>query len=134
MEYVFSLQQIFEMLIFPLLAILTIYIIRFINAKTDQAKKATTNEVLQKYINILSDIIVTCVQTTNQTYVDSLKQQNKFDEEAQKKAFEMTFEAVKETITDEMRNVLSIVYEDLDEYIAKQIETIVKYNQPQQMY
>ena len=131
METIFSLQQIFEMLIFPLLAILTIYLIRYINTKTEELKRSTDNELTQKYINILNDLIISCVQATNQTYVDSLKQQGKFDIEAQKKAFEMTYEAVKDLVTDEMRDILAIVYEDLDDYIAKQIEMIVKYNKMQ---
>ena len=43
----------------------------------------------------------------------------------------MTYEAVKDLVTDEMRDILAIVYEDLDDYIAKQIEMIVKYNKMQ---
>lgn len=128
MDTVLLLQQIFEMIIFPLLAILTIYLIKYINTKAEQLKRSTDNELLQKYIGVLNDLIVTCVETTNQTYVDSLKQQGKFDTEAQKKAFEMTYEAVKDTVTNEMRDILSIVYEDLDDYIAKQIEMMVKYH------
>lgn len=128
MNTILCLEQIFEMLIFPLLAILTIYLIKYINTKAEQLKRSTDNELLQKYIGILNDLIVTCVETTNQTYVDSLKEQGQFNEAAQKKAFEMTYEAVKETLTDEMREILAIVYEDLDDYIAKQIEMMVKYH------
>ena len=41
-----------------------------------------SNELLSKYIEMLSNTICECVIATNQTYVDSLKKQGKFDVEA----------------------------------------------------
>ena len=42
---------------------------------------------LNKYLKMLSETITKCVIATNQTYVETLKKQGKFDEEAQKIAF-----------------------------------------------
>jgi len=125
------LQQIFNLVLVPLLAILTTYVIKLVNAQTEKIKESTDNELVQKYVTILNDLIVACVMATNQTYVDALKDQNAFTEEAQKKAFEMTFNAIKEILTEEAQAILSLVYEDLDAYIKQQIEFVVKANKQQ---
>lgn len=128
MDYVWFLEQIFITIIIPLLGILTVFIINCINKYTAKLKAETDNELAIKYIGILNDIIVACVVATNQTYVNSLKEQNKFDAEAQKIAFEMTYKAVTEILSDEMVSILSELYEDLDQYIRNQIEFIVNTN------
>jgi hypothetical protein len=48
------------------------------------------NELADKYVQMLTDTITACVIATNQTYVEPLKKQGKFDAEAQKHAFELT--------------------------------------------
>lgn len=121
-------QQIFNLVIVPLLAILTAYIISFLNAKKAKIAEEIDNETIQKYIGLLNDIIIACVVTTNQTYVNELKEKNAFTIEAQKEAFEKTFNAVKAIISEEMVVVLSTLYEDLDLYIAQQIEFMVYTN------
>ena len=47
------------------------------------------NDQLVKYIDAATDAISKAVLTVNQTYVDSLKKQGKFDEEAAKTAKQM---------------------------------------------
>jgi hypothetical protein len=47
--------------------------------------------------------ISTCVIATNQTYVESLKQQGKFDAEAQKEAFAKTYNAVIAVLSEEVK-------------------------------
>lgn len=128
------IQQLFDLVLVPLLAILTIYFVKFVNIQTEKIKAATDNELLQKYVGSLNDIITACVVATNQTYVDAMKGQNAFDKEAQQKAFDMTFNAVKEILSEEAEKVLSMVYEDLDMFIKQQIEFIVKMNKTPIMY
>ena len=82
MEWMVILQQIFELCIIPLLGIVTFYIVQFIKTKTEELNANNSNEVLSKYIEMLSNTICECVIATNQTYVDSLKKQGKFDVEA----------------------------------------------------
>ena len=120
------LQQLFNLVLVPLLAILTAYIVKLINTQSEKLKSSIDNEIVIKYIGFLNDLIVTCVMATNQTYVDALKDQNAFTEEAQKQAFEMTYNTIKNILSDEMEKVLSMVYEDLDSYIKEQIEFRVK--------
>lgn len=128
MDYIWFIEQIFITIIIPLLGILTAFLIRWLNSYTTKIQENTNNELLTKYVGMLHDIIVICVVSTNQTYVNSLKEQGKFDLEAQKKAFEMTYTTVKEILSDEMIEVLSEIYEDLDLYIKNQIEYVVSAN------
>jgi hypothetical protein len=70
------------MCIVPLLGIITVYIVNYIKAKTLELNTTNTNEILVKYLTMLSDTVCDCVIATNQTYVNSLKAQGKFDAEA----------------------------------------------------
>ena len=74
---------------------------------------------------MLTDTITTCVIATNQTYVESLKKQGRFDAEAQKEAFKLTYNAVMSVLTDEAKNYLTSIYGDLTAYITSRIEAEV---------
>ena len=63
---------------------------------------------------------------TNQTYVDALKEQNAFDKEAQKIAFEKTKDAILKLLTEECKKCLGEIVGDLNEYITAQIEAAVR--------
>lgn len=128
MEWMVILQQVFELCIIPLLGIVTFYIVQFIKTKTEELNANNSNEVLSKYVEMLSNTICECVIATNQTYVDSLKAQGKFDAEAQKKAFEMTFNSVISILTDEAKVYLTSIYGDLTAYITNMIEAEVNKN------
>lgn len=96
--------------------------------KKDALIKQNDNALAAKYITMLSKTITDCVIATNQTYVDSLKAQGKFDAEAQKKAFNMTLTAVLSILNDEAKEYLTAIYGDLNTYITKQIEAAVNKN------
>ena len=128
MEWMVILQQVFELCIIPLLGIVTFYIVQFIKTKTEELNANNSNEALSKYIEMLSNTICECVIATNQTYVDSLKAQGKFDAEAQKKAFEMTYNSVINILTDEAKVYLTSIYGDLTAYITNMIEAEVNKN------
>ena len=128
MEWMIILQQVFELCIIPLLGIITVYIVQFIKTKTKELNSNNSNEVLSKYIEMLSNTICECVIATKQTYVDSLKKQGRFDAEAQKKAFEMTYNAVIEILSEEAKVYLASVYGDLTAYITNMIEAEVNKN------
>lgn len=127
-QFLPMLSQIFEVCIIPLLGILTTYLVKYISAKSDSLAEQSKNELASKYIKMLSDTISNCVIATNQTYVDSLKAQGKFDEEAQKNAFNLTLNAVLAIIGDEGQKYLTEIYGDLNTYITKQIEATVNKN------
>lgn len=122
------LIQIFQVCIIPLLGVLTTFIIKWINVKSDQIQKNNDNTLANKYIQMLTDTINSCVIATNQTYVESLKKQGKFDAEAQKQAFEQTTQAVLTILSQEAKDYLANIYGDLDKYISEKIEASVNIN------
>ena len=129
------INQIFQVCIVPLLAVLTTYLVKYIDAKKDElmAKKEEANAnkenmLADKYIKMLADTIKACVIATNQTYVDSLKDKNAFTKEAQEEAFKKTSDAVMLILSQEAKEYLSTIYGDLNQYIITQIESSVNAN------
>ena len=125
MDWMLMLYQIFELCVIPLLGILTMYLVQFIRMKSQEITNKTDNELADKYIQMLTDTITACVIATNQTYVESLKKQGKFDAEAQKHAFELTYNAVVAVLSDEAKHYLASIYGDLTAYITTRIEAEV---------
>ena len=128
MEWLTILYKIFEVCVIPLLGVLTVYIVKFIQKKTQELNSKNENELMNKYLTMLSNTIIDCVIATNQTYVESLKKQGKFDLEAQKVAFEMTYNAVIKVLSNDAKTYLSNIYGDLDKYITNMIEAEVNKN------
>ena len=118
---------IFQVCLIPLLAILTKYLVAWIQVKTKELTDTKDNEMFTKYMTLLSDTVIDCVVATNQTYVNTLKEQGKFDAEAQKEAFNKTYEAVMRILTDDAKKYLSEVLGDLDLYINTMIESQVNF-------
>ena len=128
MNWLEMLQKIFEVCIIPLLGVLTTYLVMFIKNKSAALQEQTDNELYKKYIALLDETITKCVIATNQTYVESLKDKNAFDIEAQKKAFEMTYQSVLAILSKDAQQYLSEAVGDLNAYIVKSIEAQVNAN------
>lgn len=128
MEWAVILQQIFELCIIPLLGVVTAYVVKYIKAKSDELKTNTDNELLAKYLDMLTATVIDCVIATNQTYVNSLKGQNAFTEEAQKIAFQKTYDAVVGILSEDAKDYLAAAYGDLGALIENLIEAEVNRN------
>ena len=128
MDWLNILQQIFELCIIPLLAIITRSLVIYISTKQDELKNKTNNELAKKYLDLLNDTIANCVIATNQTYVEALKKENAFTADAQKAAFEKTYQAVIATLSEEAQKYLPEVVGDLQTYITQKIEASVNQN------
>lgn len=131
MEWLNLLADIFEVCIIPLLAVLTTYLVKYIQVKSTEITANSDNALVDKYTTMLADTISACVLATNQTYVEALKKQGAFDLEAQKSAFNMTLEAVMNILSDEAKDYLSEAFGDLNSYITSQIEASVNVNKIQ---
>lgn len=117
--------SIFEMIIIPLLSLVSIYIIRWVNEKTNTLKEENENAYIDKYLTMLDKTITQTVTAINQTYVDDLKKQNKFDLDAQKHAFEQVYNTVVSSLSEEAEFYLNEVITDLNAYITNKIEETV---------
>ena len=125
MEWLPLLYEILQVCIIPLLGVLTAYIVKFINAKSAEIQHNVDNDMADKYIAMVTDTISACVIATNQTYVEALKKQNAFTAEAQKEAFQLTYNAVMAILTDDAKDYLAEIYGDVAAYITNKIEAEV---------
>lgn len=122
------LAQIMEVVVIPLLGILTAYVVKIVNAKLKEVSASRKNELEKKYIDMLNDTISNCVIATTQTYVESLKKQGNFDTKAQKEAFNQTYSAVIGILSEEAKEYLNEAIGDLNLYITQKIEAEVNIN------
>lgn len=119
------LSVVFELCILPLLIILTKYAIQFINVKTKDLIAKSDSDREKKYITMISNTVADCVIATNQTYVESLKKQGKFDKEAQIVAFNKTKEAVLKILSADAIEYIHETTNDIDVYLTQLIEAQV---------
>ena len=113
MNWLEILKQVFQIVIIPLLGIGTLYVIGLIKTKSFP------------WVLMSKQTIIDCVIATNQTYVNSLKEQGKFDAEAQKVAFEKTYTAVMAILTEDAKEYLGYALGDLEVYVTNKIEATV---------
>lgn len=86
----------------------------------------TKNEKAGYVLTNLERLVQQVVQEVNQTFVESLKKEGKFDVEAQREAFELAFEKIKKLTTDKVIKVINELSNDnFEEYIKTQIENQV---------
>lgn len=128
MDKIELLQQIFEVCIIPLLAVLTGYIVKLIQTKSAEIQATTENAIADKYIAMLTDTITQCVIATNQTYVESLKKDKAFTAEAQAEAFDKTLNAVMDVLSEDAKKYITETFGDLETYLTTQIEAAVNTN------
>ena len=120
------LAQIMEVVIIPLLGILTAYVVKLVNAKINDISEKRNSDIEKKYLEMLNSTISDCVVATTQTYVESLKKQGKFDVDAQKEAFNQTYAAVMNILSEDAKDYLNEAIGDLNLYITQKIEAEVK--------
>ena len=134
LDWLDILFKVFEVAIIPILGATTLYLVTLIHAKKQELLEKAKNDTTKKYIELLDKTITECVIATNQTYVDALKKAGSFDAEAQKQAFQLTYDAVMAILTDDAQEYLNEAIKDLNTYITTRIESqvVVVKQQPAQ--
>ena len=125
MDWMEILQPAVQMIVTAIVGLLASIAITAIETKKKEILQRMKDERARKYVEMVTDTIKKCVLATNQTYVESLKDQNIFDEAAQKEAFRRTYEAVLDILTGDAINFISEVYGDVEGYITNSIEAQV---------
>lgn len=118
--------QILETVLIPLLIAGTGFLIKWLNVKAEEIKINTDNAIAQKYVDMLKQTVEDCVKATSQTYVEALKKENAFTKDAQQVAFQMSYEAIMNVLSEDALEYLTEVYGDLNIYVAQLIEAEVK--------
>lgn len=123
-----GIQDVLYLIITGILPLLITYGILFLKVKIKEQEKNLENDQLVKYIDAATDAISKAVLTVNQTYVDSLKKQGKFDDEAAKTAKQMAIDKAKALITENSKTAIETLYSDFEAYLNDAIEELVREN------
>lgn len=121
-----QILEILQPLFFVLADVGVALLIFFIREAGLWFKAKTNNEVANKYLTMVEDTIVDCVEKTNQCYVETLKKEGAFTEEAQQMAFKTTKEEVLRILSNDAVKYLEEITGDVDAYLTSKIESTVK--------
>lgn len=120
------LTTLVQVVVIPAIPVLVTYLVKYLKAKTEQTTTKINNELVRTYLQEATDAVLQAVTYTAQTYVDSLKKQGKFDEEAQKIAFNTAKNIALQLLTTEAKQMIEDLYGDLMLWLDTKIEQTVK--------
>jgi uncharacterized membrane protein len=92
---------------------------------TKRLAKKAKNENLVAAISLVQKLIIDVVNTVQQTFVEQLKKDGKFDKEAQAKALEMAVQQVLLNTSAEAKQLITEAYGDFGKWITLQIESVI---------
>ena len=98
---------------------------------TSKVAKNAAESAPSKYSEIiyaLENIVNKAVITTNQTFVNELKKQGKFDKEAMEKAYNKTFNSIVASLSQSFFEYIDKETIDIDALLKNMIETSVNWN------
>lgn len=126
MEWNTLLQDLLYAVITAAVPVITMYIVKFLKNIFSKVKVETDQTIVKNTIDEALEIVLKVVASTSQTYVDSLKAEGKFDKEAQLVAFNNTKDTIKSLLSDEAKNLIATLYDDIDTWLTIQIESAVR--------
>ena len=97
---------------------LTTFIVGWLNTKIKDKK-------LAMWSSEVCTIVMNSVQTIFQTFVDSMKKEGKWNEEAAKEAKEKAFKMIQAQLTEELKKYITDNFGDMKEYLMNQIEAMI---------
>ena len=98
---------------------------------TSKIAKNAAESAPSKYSEIiyaLENIVNKAVITTNQTFVNELKKQGKFDKEAMEEAYNKTFNSIVASLSQSFFEYIDEENIDIDTLLKNMIETSVDWN------
>lgn len=120
------LQTLLFAIITAAVPVITTFVCKFLQALYEEHKGKIKNEKIQLILGQVTDMVAAAVETTTCTYVKQLKAENLFDAEAQKKAFNKTYDTVKKQLTVESTEIIQEVYGNVEVYLENKIEQFVE--------
>lgn len=120
------LKDILYIVITAAVPLLTTYICKFLYEKWTEGKTKIKNEEIASTLDNVVSMVLNCVETTNQTFVDELKKNGEFTKEAAAEAFLMSKTMAIQMLSEDAAEIILEVYGDIDVYLDTLIETTVK--------
>ena len=105
-------------IVIPLITFLGIKLTQWLNTKIKGEKE-------RNLLTKITEIITNNVASTFQTFVESLKKENKFDLNAQAQALRKTKESIFNELSDEAIQYIDNNFGDSNEWITTQIEATI---------
>lgn len=126
MDWNVLLQDLLYAVITAAVPILTTFALKFFSKYFNKISVETDQLIISDTINESLDLIMKVVSSTSQTYVDSLKASGEFTKEAQEKAFNETKNTIMNLLSEESKELLATLYQDIDAWLTVQIESAVR--------
>ena len=120
------LKDILYILITTAVPVLVTYLCKFLYEKWTEIKAKVENEKVSNTLDQVVSMVLDCVEKVNQTYVDSLKENDKFTKEASEEAFKMCKETALAMLSEDAKKIIIMVYGDIDTYLDTLIEATVR--------
>lgn len=123
------LMELLYMVIIAGVPTIVLILKRYFDAKIDQIQEDSeilSNQKLSEYVDAAQDIVETIVTAVSQTYVDTLKANGKFTQEAQIQAKNQAMDKAKVLINETLKQAVSALYGDFDTWLDTVIEKFVK--------
>lgn len=119
------LLQLLQAVIIAVVPTVTVYLCSFLSKKKEEIRQSMTSETQKRLLDEAMEAVTTAVIKTNQTYVDTLKNNGAFSIENQKTAFKKSLQTAIEIMSQETKDFISAVYGDLDKWLSAKIEATV---------
>ena len=113
-----------------LIATVCFYAAKWFHVKCQELKMKTDSDALRYLLDKIDFIVQTCVEATNQTFVDDLKNDNNFNQEQQEQAFQTTFESIENMLTDEDKQKIIDSFGDMGTFIRNSVENYIRNSKP----
>lgn len=121
------LLTIVNVMLIPILPVLTAYIIAFLKKKIAELESNIKKLELTKQLELTENAISTSIAAVNTNYVDSLKKnKGALSLEEQRAAFTMAKEKIDKILGQDGRQKLSEFYRDVDTWMDSRIEFHVR--------
>ena len=105
-------------IVLPTITFLGIKLTSWLNAKIK-------NEKERALLTGITEVVTRNVASTFQTFVESLKKENKFDDKAQSNALRYTKEQILKELSDETIEYISDNFKDVNSWLTTQIESTI---------
>ena len=119
-------KDLLYVLITVALPIVVYFLCKFLRSKWNEIQTNIEDKETAEILGQVVDMVIDCVQYTNQVFVDELKKKGEFTKEASLEAFKMSKERALAMLSEESKAILIKIYGNVDIYLDTIIEANVK--------
>ena len=128
MEFSEMINYILYVVLTVIMPVVAKYAVDLIKAKIKESniiEEATKNENISNLVKEALSNVMDAVLYVNQTFTDTLKKKGEFNEEAWIEAKRKAYNAALETISEESKNAVTMMYGSFDKWLQVKIESSV---------